>query len=216
MSLTNLFGSSCSQWLLQCWSGSPRAFLVHGIPNGHSLWQGTNIGNTMNQKSSNLMIDIHMYCFFTQSWWGLCMGLVGPNVISFVYNQEVLGSKPCMLWMPHYVAIWPMVQNPKNGYYKIPTTPSTLPSHPWEQSNQSHPSSFVQVTSQHTIFHFGLCLLATSVASTMAPKCEHIGGPASTAISLQTQIFWQFVWISSNKIHSKINIFHTLALKIVK
>ncbi len=27
---------------------------------------------------------------------------------------------------------------------------------------------------------------------------------------------FQFVWISSNKIHSKINIFHTLNLKIVK
>jgi hypothetical protein len=28
--------------------------------------------------------------------------------------------------------------------------------------------------------------------------------------------FLQFVWISSNKIHTKMNIFHTLALKIVK
>jgi len=42
------------------------------------------------------------------------------------------------------------------------------------------------------------------------PKCEHIEG--STDFSFQTQIL-QFVWISSNKIHPKINIFHTLALK---
>jgi hypothetical protein len=37
----------------------------------------------------------------------------------------------------------------------------------------------------------------------------------STELSLQTH-FLQFVWISSNKIKLKINIFHTLALKIVK
>jgi hypothetical protein len=42
------------------------------------------------------------------------------------------------------------------------------------------------------------------------PKCERIEG--STNFSFQTQIL-QFVWISSNKIHLKINIFHTLALK---
>ncbi len=41
------------------------------------------------------------------------------------------------------------------------------------------------------------------------PKCEHIEG--STDFSFQTQIL-QFVWISSNKIHPKIIIFHTLAL----
>jgi hypothetical protein len=45
------------------------------------------------------------------------------------------------------------------------------------------------------------------------PKYEHIKG--STVSSFQTQ-FLEFVWISSNKIHSKINIFHTLVLKIVK
>jgi len=42
-------------------------------------------------------------------------------------------------------------------------------------------------------------------------KCEHIEG--STDFSFQTQSL-QFVWISSNKIHPKINIFHSLALKI--
>jgi hypothetical protein len=36
-----------------------------------------------------------------------------------------------------------------------------------------------------------------------------------TDFSLQTQ-FLQFIWISSNKMHSKVNIFRTLALKIVK
>jgi len=41
----------------------------------------------------------------------------------------------------------------------------------------------------------------------LAPKYEHIEG--------STQ-FLQFVWISINKILSKISIFHTLALKIVK
>jgi len=45
------------------------------------------------------------------------------------------------------------------------------------------------------------------------PKCEHIEG--STDFSFQTQ-FLQFVWISSNKIHSKINIFHTLVLIFLK
>jgi hypothetical protein len=45
------------------------------------------------------------------------------------------------------------------------------------------------------------------------PKCEHIEG--STDFSFQTQIL-QFVWISSNKIHSKINIFHTLVLIFLK
>jgi hypothetical protein len=44
-------------------------------------------------------------------------------------------------------------------------------------------------------------------------QCEHIEG--STAFAFQTQ-FLQFVWISSIKITSKINIFHTLALTIVK
>ncbi len=53
----------------------------------------------------------------------------------------------------------------------------------------------------------------TSVACAIALKCEHIEG--STDFSLQTQ-FLQLVWIFSSKIHSKINIFHTLALKIVK
>jgi hypothetical protein len=43
------------------------------------------------------------------------------------------------------------------------------------------------------------------------PKCEHIEGP--TDFSFQTQ-FLQFIWISSNKIQLKINIFHTLALKL--
>jgi hypothetical protein len=118
-----------------------------------------------------------------------------------------------------------MVQNPKNGVLQVSN--NTNNNHKYckilhqknsstlEQSNQSHPSSFVQLTSQHTIFHLGLCLIATSVACAMGPKCEHIGRPASNASSLQTQIL-QFVWISRNKIHSKINIFHTLALKIVK
>jgi hypothetical protein len=36
-----------------CQSNPSRAFLVHCIPNGHSLSQGTSIGNTMNQKGSN-------------------------------------------------------------------------------------------------------------------------------------------------------------------
>jgi hypothetical protein len=35
-------------------------------------------------------------------------------------------------------------------------------------------------------------------------------------IFLSKPNFLQFVWISNNKIHSKINNFHTLALKIVK
>ncbi len=39
-------------------------------------------------------------------------------------------------------------------------------------------------------------------------KCEHMEG--STDISFQTQ-FLQFVWISSNKIHSKINVFPHLS-----
>jgi hypothetical protein len=37
----------------------------------------------------------------------------------------------------------------------------------------------------------------------------------SMDFSFQTQ-FLQFIWIFSTKIHSKINIFHTLAKKIVK
>ncbi len=37
----------------------------------------------------------------------------------------------------------------------------------------------------------------------------------STDFSFQTH-FLQFVWISSDKIHSKVNSFHTFALKIVK
>jgi hypothetical protein len=44
-------------------------------------------------------------------------------------------------------------------------------------------------------------------------QCKHIEG--STDFAFQTQ-FLQFVWISSNKITFKSNIFHTLALKIVK
>jgi len=122
----NRFGSPCSQWLLQVDLVPQGPFWFIAFPMATSLWQGTNIGNTMNQKSSNLMI--YMCCFLTQRGGGLCMGL-------------------CM----------------------------------------------------------GL----------VGPKCERIEEPASTAISLQTQ-FLQFVWISSNKIHLKINIFHTLALKIVK
>jgi hypothetical protein len=43
--------------------------------------------------------------------------------------------------------------------------------------------------------------------------CEHVDG--STTFSFQTQ-FLQFVWIFSNKIHLNVNIFDTLALKIVK
>ncbi len=42
------------------------------------------------------------------------------------------------------------------------------------------------------------------------PKCEHMEG--STDISFQTQ-FLQFVWISSNKIHSRINVFPHLSSK---
>jgi hypothetical protein len=44
------------------------------------------------------------------------------------------------------------------------------------------------------------------------PKCEHIEN--SSNFSFQTQ-FLQFIWISNNKIHSKINIVHTWALKIM-
>jgi hypothetical protein len=42
----------------------------------------------------------------------------------------------------------------------------------------------------------------TNVACAIGLKCEHIEG--STKFSFQTQ-FLQFVWISKNKIHSKIN-----------
>lgn len=46
------------------------------------------------------------------------------------------------------------------------------------------------------------------------PKFEHIEG--STDFFPSKPNFLQFVWISTNKICWKINIFHTLALKIVK
>jgi len=53
-------------------------------------------------------------------------------------------------------------------------------------------------------------LKATSVACAVGPGVITIEG--SSDFSFQTQ-FLQFVWISSNKIYSKINIFHTLGLK---
>jgi hypothetical protein len=57
------------------------------------------------------------------------------------------------------------------------------------------------------IFHF------FGIENLYIQQFEHI--EHSNDFSFQT-LFLQFVWISNNKIHSKINNFHTLALKIVK
>jgi len=65
-----------------------------------------------------------------------------------------------------------------------------------------------------------LSLIATSVTCVVGPSVNtfftfHIFN-IEFFFFLPKHKFLQFVWISSNKIHSKINIFHTLALKIVK
>jgi hypothetical protein len=69
----------------------------------------------------------------------------------------------------------------------------------------------------HDVLHFEIVmyqLICTSVTCALSPSVnEHIEG--SIDFSFKNQ-FLQFVWIFNNKIHSKINIFHTLALKIMK
>jgi hypothetical protein len=117
------------------------------------------------------------------------MGLVGPDKTTFVYKQEVPGSKPCMcMW--HYVTIWPWCKTLKMGIASF-------------QQHQQH--KYCKNSSPKEFFDMGTKQSISSI----------IFCPSTFPISLQTQ-FLQFVWISSNKIHSKINIFHTLALKIVK
>ncbi len=93
---TSSFGSLCS----------PRAFLVHYIPNGHSLckerpWgtlQGTAIGNTVNQKRLPLTVEIFFFCILSSI--GELLGLVGWEKKP-AYNEDVLESipgNPCAPW----------------------------------------------------------------------------------------------------------------------
>ncbi len=55
--------------------------------------------------------------------------------------------------------------------------------------------------------------MVTSVACVVGPSVNTL---RAQLIFPSKPNFLQFVWISNNKIHSKINIFHTLALKFMK
>jgi hypothetical protein len=83
-----------------------------------------------------------------------------------------------------------------------------------------HFSHIIKLVPFKLVYHVWLAQVWThsiiftfSELNFLIQQCEHIEG--STDFAFQTQ-FLQFVWISSNKITSKSNIFHTLALKIVK
>jgi len=69
--------------------------------------------------------------------------------------------------------------------------------------------SWVLVLSLAQVRTHSLFLTFSELKFFLIWQCERIEG--STYFSSQTQLL-QFVWVFSNKIHSKINIFHTLAL----